>query len=350
MILHVANLDKFIPPFVEFVNKNFSPEEHLYYLYGDDTKYTLDESANVILTRRSRLMSLVHYFKAIPKLIQARKVIIHGLFDIRFVLLLCIMPFVLKKCYWVIWGGDLYQYQKPKKTVKDNIKERLRAFVIKRFGYLVTYIPGDVALAREWYGATGEYQECLMYLSNIVDDKLVHDVRNDPVKQTTINILVGNSADPSNNHFEALDKLSSLKAQDIHIFVPLSYGDQEHAKAVISYGNNLFAEKFIALTEFMPIDEYNDFLSSIDIAVFNHKRQQGMGNTISLLGMGKKVYMRTDVSQNELFSTIGVQIFPIENLSLELATEEVRIKNQSLILETFSVLQLKNQWSKIFVG
>lgn len=42
------------------------------------------------------------------------------------------------------------------------------------------------------------------------------------------------------------------------------------------------------IVDFMDFNEYINFLSTIDIAIFNHKRQQGMGNIITLLGMGKK--------------------------------------------------------------
>ena len=34
--------------------------------------------------------------------------------------------------------------------------------------------------------------------------------------------------------------------------------------------------------------DYIQFLNQIDIAVFNHNRQQAMGTIRSLLGMGKK--------------------------------------------------------------
>src|SRR5690606_3405679 len=100
---------------------------------------------------------------------------------------------------------------------------------------------------------------------------------------STVNILVGNSADPSNNHLEILDKLLPYKDADIQIYTPLSYGDQDHAKLVSEYGKKLFSEKFSPVTDFMKEENYLNFLCSIDIAIFNHKRQQGMGNITTLL-------------------------------------------------------------------
>jgi len=34
----------------------------------------------------------------------------------------------------------------------------------------------------------------------------------------------------------------------------------------------------------MPLDEYLNLLAKIDIAIFNHKRKQAMGNITTLLG------------------------------------------------------------------
>jgi hypothetical protein len=84
-------------------------------------------------------------------------------------------------------------------------------------GHLVTYIKGDYELARKWYGARGNYQECFMYTSNVYKELDL------PVAEhTTINILVGNSADPNNNHSAIFDKLEAFKAEDIHIYAPVT--------------------------------------------------------------------------------------------------------------------------------
>ena len=45
-----------------------------------------------------------------------------------------------------------------------------------------------------------------------------------------------------------------------------------------------FWRKFKPLVDFMPFDEYLNLLAKVDIAIFNHKRQQAMGNTTILLG------------------------------------------------------------------
>lgn len=350
MILHVCNLDKFIPPFVKLVNEEFGEENHQFWLpdVGKLNEYPLEKADNIFIGKRTLAGQLKVYFRLLLMLHRAEKVILHGLFNLRVITLLALCPWLLKKCYWIIWGGDLYQYQKPKLNLKGEIKESLRKFVIKRIGHLVTYIPGDVELARKWYGARGEYHECLMYLSNVVNPQVLQGVEQTEHTHSGLTILVGNSADPSNNHIEALEKLLPYKGQDIKIYVPLSYGDQAHAKKVIDQGKDWFGEKFFPVTSFMPFDQYLDFLKSVDIAIFNHKRQQAMGNIITLLGMGKTVYMRRDVSHSDFLVRIDLNIKFISKFSLESLPATELLDNAEAIRSYFSRDRLVRQFSNIF--
>ncbi|MGI2072219.1 TDP-N-acetylfucosamine:lipid II N-acetylfucosaminyltransferase [Shewanella baltica] len=340
-ILHIAGCDKFIPPYIQFVNENFNSEEHEFIINSGMASGELQSSSNIYLSGNSTFSKLKHYFHLLIKMHQADKVIVHALFNIKIVQILFFAPWLLKKCCWVIWGGDLYTYQLGKRNKKWQINEFFRRPVIKRIGHLVTYIEGDIALARKWYGATGKYQECLMYTSNLYKEYEVSEN-----KKTSINIQVGNSADPSNNHIEALEKLLPFKDEDICIFVPLSYGSKEYAKQVITQGKEWFGDKFKPLTEFMPFEEYLSFLGSIDIAIFNHKRQQAMGNTITLLGLGKTVYLRSDTSQWPFFETKGIKIGDVEMFnSLERYETKENIK---IVKEYFSQENYKNQLAKLF--
>lgn len=196
-------------------------------------------------------------------------------------------------------------------------------------------------LARKWYGAKGEYHECLMYLSNTYKALDVPNTQSDK-----INIQIGNSADPSNNHIEILDKLLLFKDKNIRIYAPLSYGDKAHAKKVISKGKELFGDKFIALTGFIPFEEYLQFLGSIDIAIFNHKRQQAMGNTITLLGLGKTVFIRSDTTQWQLFKDKNIEV--LNTLSFELNYIKDLEKNIKNTADYFSKETLIEQYKLLF--
>lgn len=347
MILHVAGLDKFIPPFVELIRDEFSKEVHQFWLSGSIETYPVEMSDNIYLCGDSLRERVVGYAMLVRQLHASQKIVVHGLFNMKVVVLLALFPWLLHKCYWVIWGGDLYRYKRQLSGVREKISEKLRRFVIRRIGHLVTYLKGDVDLARKWYGATGVHHECIMYLSNVVDSRMINVV---PKKRKSglIKILVGNSSDPENNHFEILDMLAAYKKNNIEIFVPLSYGDRDHARKVIDRGKELFGEKFFPLTDFIPFEQYYHFLKGMDIAIFGHRRQQAMGNTITLLGMGKTVYMRSDVSQWDLFAEEGISVFDIQHFDLDVVNPLDAEENMDKVKLRFSRKKLIEQYSRIF--
>jgi len=344
MILHVANTDKFIEPFITFVEDNFDDfERHEFFLFGDNRRHPVLQRGNTRFAEDYK--SRVKVYSEVLKLMcRAEKIILHGLWNSWIVKILAFNPWLLNKCYWMIWGGDLYSYKLAARTIKWQIHEVFRRIVIKRMGHLVTYIDGDIELARKWYGAKGKSHECLMYTSNVFKPMQVP-----PKKSSTINIQIGNSADPSNEHFEMLEILEKYREEDIKIYAPLSYGPKDHAYKVKDEGEKIFGDKFVAMLGFMPYEKYLEFLGEIDVAIFNHRRQQAMGNTISLLGLGKKVYMRSDVSQWYLFARLGACVGDINAFSIDQGCDgDVLQKNADIISSFFSKEGMKKQYRKIF--
>jgi dTDP-N-acetylfucosamine:lipid II N-acetylfucosaminyltransferase len=344
-ILHVCQLDKFIPPFIDFVEEHFDDfaTRHLFFVNGDTERYPYQPRSNIVQAKPGKANQLKHLAALAKACNEADKIILHGLFNQHVVRMLALMPWVLPKCYWVMWGGDLYVYQLGERNWKWKLREFFRRPVIKKMGHLVTYIKGDYDLAHQWYGAKGEYHECFMYTSNLYQDL---DVPNS--QHSGINILVGNSADPSNNHEEIFDKLEAFKNQNIKIFAPLTYGNQTYAQTIIEGGLRRFGDKFEALTEQLPSEEYLKFLGDIDIAIFNHKRQQAMGNTIALLGFGKKVYIRSDVTQWGFFKDHGIIVYDIDKLDICNVGDVDMKENKYKIKSLFSEQRFIYQLSKIF--
>lgn len=349
-ILHLCVLDKFIPPFIDFLDKEFADfsSRHVFIIKGGQSCYKLKKRSNIFCYGSSRLERILSCLKISKYIRQADKVFLHGLFDPDIVKILALMPWQAKKCYWVIWGGDLYKYNKKRVKMREHIKEYMRRIVIKRLGHLVTYIKGDYQLAAEWYGAKGEYHECLMYTSNTVNAENLNNIVSSAGANKSLNILIGNSADPSNNHVEVFEKLLPYRDQDIKLFVPLSYGSYNHAKYVEEIGIKWFGSSFFPLLEFMPLSDYQKLLGNIDIAIFNHRRQQAMGNTITLLGLGKKVFLRRGLSQWNFLCGLGVTVFDFNDLNLDKINPSCSRKNKYVVQDYFSGQNLKNQLSSIF--
>lgn len=343
MILHVAILDKFIPPLIDFIGQHFNLSQHRFWLKGDKKKYHYENNPSIHQVKNSLPGKFLGHLKLISNLHKAEKVILHGLFDIKIVLLLSCMPWLLRKCYWVIWGGDLYTHETEKKDSRWYRHEWIRRFFISRLGHFITHIQGDYELAQKWYGAKGQWHECFMYTSNLYRDYLI-----EPEPHDGINILLGNSATLTNNHLDALEKLRPFKNENIKIYCPLSYGDTTYGNLVEQTGKKIFGEKFIPLRDFIPFEKYLNLLSDIDIAVFNHNRQQGMGNITTLLGLGKTVFMRKELTSFKFLEKKGVYVCDIRDFKTRLIKNEESDSNSRAISVYFSNKNLISQLETIF--
>lgn len=348
-VLHIMNESNINESYIKFINKNFSVNEHIYYYYcgRGNANTKVSDGLNVILNNKikNKWLEIIEMFLILNRYsYKAEKIMLHGIFNPRVLLFLSFQPWLLKKSNWVIWGGDLYDYQKPKITTKQKLYEFMRAFCIKRFGGLITYIKGDYDLAKKWYGAKGTYYECIMYPSNLYKELEINRLEN----QDKIYIQLGNSADPSNEHLEILERLEQYKNENIEIICPLSYGNKEYASKIKKIGEEKFGNKFVALMDFMPFEKYLQILGKIDIAIFNHDRQQAMGNIITLLGLGKKVYIRKGITTEELFEEKQIQVFDNKNIKISQMNEKIKIENSKRVKEYFSNENLKTQLCEIF--
>ncbi|RZM81179.1 hypothetical protein C3B51_09325 [Pseudoalteromonas rubra] len=344
--IHIVKNDKFINEFYNFIIENFPSEEHLFiYVVGEpESKFTIPEAENVInLNNQYKgLMKSLRLSKILqPHCDGAEKIIFHSFYAKDIVRFLFFNQKFLSKSYWVMWGVDLYNYSLKISTIKSLLSYFIAKNLKGRFAGYITYLKEDYSIAEKKYSAKGLFHECLMYPSNLYKE---YDVKDN--ETNFINIQVGNSADRTNNHLEVLRKLLPYKEENIRIYVPLSYGSKENANQVIEQGLKWFGDKFIPLTEFMPFEEYLKLLGSIDIAIFNHKRQQAMGNTITLLGLGKTVYIRRDTSQWEFFTEKGINVRDFEKLeNLEFSKEE---RNIEIVKTYFSKSNFLEQLRKIF--
>lgn len=128
-------------------------------------------------------------------------------------------------------------------------------------------------------------------------------------------ILLGNSASPSNNH---LDVLASLAAQNLggrRVVTPLSYGDAEYAKVVVRRGRELLGEGFVPVTDFLPLDQYNELLAECGIVILGHRRQEGLGNVLRAIWQGAHLVLNGANPVGAHLRSRGVDVGLIEELA-----------------------------------
>lgn len=182
-------------------------------------------------------------------------------------------------------------------------------------------------------------------------------VKNENLRVSGNNILLGNSASATNNHLEAFELLKNHNLKGRRIFTPLSYGNRRYAKAIESYGKKIFPNNFTALTSFLPLEEYNKILSRCGIVIMNHYRPQAMGNIIAQLFMGGKVFLNNTDSY-QYFKHLGCHIYLIEKdfkspeNALQLLTYEQVNHNREVLKNELSMAvlieKLRTSFSEIF--
>lgn len=341
-ILHLFNWDKkFFPPFRELIHDHFADGRHKFIVYGDvDT--TAFAAADDTVVYPTLLKNAVGLSKA---MMRAEKIILHGLFRRDLLYILALQPRQLEKCCWVLWGGDLYVHQASRKGWGWKTDEFFRRFVFKRLSLITTTVPGDYLLARKWYKAGAIYIQNLMYPSHLYrgHSSLCRD------RKTGLTIQIGNSADPSNHHREIIDKLAELKRDDFVVYAPLSYGSMSYRDEIVTYGQQKLGKRFIAIIDFMSSKQYDSYLESVDLAIFNHHRQQGMGNIIALLSLGKAVYIRRDVTPWGYLTGLGLKIFDSNGplIIQEMYLEDSQ-RNEAICMQNFSKAALISAWGRVF--
>jgi len=343
-IIHCMYAEKFIAPYLRFLEKNFDLSSH-FFLIRKDKNYPIQEKNNILFLKNgeNKIYRIFIYMKYLNDE-HIEKIILHGILNKELWCILFIQPWLLKKCYWVIWGGDLYYNLNRAKNLKSAIVEKIMGSVIKKIGFIITYVKNDFLLAKLKYQTKAKFLNCLIYESNIFDSNIKNTERNGRF----INILLGNSAHASNQHLKVIEYLSSYRKKNIRIYCPLSYGSESYAKEVARAGKDKFGHKFIPLFNFMGNSEYIKLLSKIDIGIFPANRQQGMGNLIPLLGLGKKIYLDKNLTSYAEFSRLKIRIFDIDDINLKKISAKEKKKNMLIIKNIFSETNLIKQWKSIF--
>lgn len=333
-IVHIMIFEKFIRGYIEFLDEHFNINEHRFYIVGKDYgKYNLD---GLPQTKIINTISSVFGFNA--DLYLADKIILHGLWNPKVIRLLNLQPWLIKKCYWMMWGGDFYNYENEGKQ-----KKRL----INKLRHFISLFKDDFELVKEKYHTWGTLHQCIAYPEQVFE-KTVLPVNSHTTE--TVRILVGNSADAANNHAEALQMMRD-KIQDdmeVNIICPLSYGSDWIANHVEQLGAELFGNRFKALKKFIPFDQYNKLLNNVEIAVFNHKRQQAVGNVTSMLSKGKKVYLHPANVLFNYFNDLDIQVYDIHDFNVKPLDEIVRNRNVENMKKYFSIETYLQQLKNLF--
>lgn len=353
-IIIFVSRDKFTDGFISFFEKYFSK----YYRF---IFYTLKSDEFALKKHNSEIYEIdkfmdIFFGEAEKNLFSCDAFIISGLF-VHIKRGFRVAPVILDKMWINFWGGDYTCFRKRYfwKDPLGYIIRRRRLQLIKGCAGWIMEMEGDYNEIRKHAGVDKkavvapilsprdvEIQELKITKTRKTDDKMI--------------ILIGNSAAPENCHIEVLKTLKHLKDENIKVICPLSYGgNAKYINRVIKVGNEIFEKKFYAVLQFLPKDEYFELFNSIDVAIFNNNRQQGMGNIEEMLRQGKKVYLRTTTPMWNWYRGRGQKIHDVKelkNISLEKLAEfpqELAQRNVDIDMELRNSKWALNLWGNLLL-
>lgn len=112
-----------------------------------------------------------------------------------------------------------------------------------------------------------------------------------PIHNNKPKILLGHRGTKENNHIKILKKLDKYDPDKFDIYVLLSYGDKEYISVVKEYIMNNHCQNVHIIDKFMQYPKYIEFLSTIDIGIFDGDTSYALGNIGILLHFKKTLYL-----------------------------------------------------------
>ncbi len=369
--LHLMMDNIYSGRFIEFINEHFNKEQHFFiFINSGELKYIEQDKYDNIV-RIDRLAARVYFS-------ECDKIFLHYLdYDKAW---LVNNYEEVHKFYWVLWGADLYSFLDielytdvtKKFVMKKNIKGVIgfsddsrkpnwqRETAMKKIPYILTNIKGDYELVKSNYNPNAKlirfsYPNPINFISlenrtNFNKEKSKYNFK-EKFKHV---IFVGNSGFTTNNHIEIIYALKDIKSKDFCLVLPLAYGREDYIAKIIKEGKKIFGEQFIPITEYLKPTEYFCVLNQVDVAIMNHKRQQGMGTIKALLYLGKKLFMDNEVTSYSFFEDVEIKVYPVNSLkNLDLTglvefPKKFKEKNKRIIHKYFSEESVKKYMKKIF--
>lgn len=339
LIAHLIPDDpKFVAYIVDYFS-NVAPGRNVFILMGKNCS-TYREFPSLLFSRDDGT-------KVSDMLQRASAVITHGMYPAQ-VLLINQLPSTIP-VGWIVFGTEYHEelpefshnlYFKQTKKVAETLSGKKR----QRGGFLgeMVHFPRRILrLAKEWRlerrrcGAIRNAFKRAQFVGCFIDDEVrlikskialrakqcrfsyynIEDTIGTALFDQTMtgnDVLVGNSSYPASNHLEAFQILSPHRESFDHVIAPLCYGDDRYRTIVVENGVKHFGDQFVPLTRFEERAAYNRRLASCKVAVMNHRRQQAVGNIITLLWFGSKVFLTEESTVRRWLKNQGLHVYSVE--------------------------------------
>lgn len=330
LILHVIDDEKFVP----YCRETFAVK-------GFNNNYCSSDAFHQSFSRQYHL------------------IVIHGLNFKKAKVLLTLND--LPKVVWFMWGADAFCFGKfynkfllsgskklrIKLAFKENVnfgfktliktlkpslidKEEHYSILIKallKIDVIVPVVPGDYDLLRGSYNINATMCH-LSYVNPIFKQEI-------KIPSEQNNILIGNSASLTSNHYEVIKKIGELDLGSRRVIIPLNYGNEAYGDYITAYAKKKLSN-VKCLRDFLPFEAYKKTLSTCGVVIMNHTRQQAVGNIVQALMHGSHLYLNEKSSVYQYLKNEKFIISDIKDLAkLRNLNEQEKKYNKEKCLVVF---------------
>ena len=343
-ILHIFVDEKFVFEFIEKIDCRFDNQVYYVWSKSEKTHNNFPQIKNIYFSSSKNMIGSIKELLTLAK--NSDKIIFHSL--IYPAPLLITASYLAKKnrnkTMWVEWGADLFDhYWERNNSLSTKIREIFRRKFIKNV-YSVGCLEQELPIIKEYYDVSPKFYLAPYFF-------YFPDINLSVEKHDYYNVLIGNSANPTCCHKDAIDFLSKYMNNKYYCILSYPKDNMEYINSVIEYGNSKIGSNFVPITDFMTNEEYSKFLSTIDLAVLNNNRQQGWGNIISLLYYGKTLYINPENILLDYFTKEGAIIYSTKELesgNMKLLNNEEIDNNIRVAKKLLSEDYIYDCWNRIF--
>jgi len=332
-IAHIAFDEKFIDAAYRVFETAY-PDKNVFFIVTQNRNFKYIKKAKGTAIHPMRLLGK----KFVKSLNQYEMVFIHWMDEVQMQLLVLSSPSV--KFIWLGWGGDYYdafiysrqedmllkktallfnklELQSNRLTFDQILKRAVKFFLfrpidkkeaINRVDFFSPVLKEDYDLVKK--SLPNFKARYLPWNYGTLEDDMISGLESSEI--TGENILIGNSATPENNHLEGFDILNKIDLDGRQIICPLSYGNTAYGEFIKQAGEQSFGKSFVPLMKFMPAHEYYKLISSCSFVIMNHLRQQAMGNIITMMYLGARIFMQKSNPAYLFLKEQGAVVFSID--------------------------------------
>ena len=201
---------------------------------------------------------------------------------------------------------DFKRYRALRKKIKQDYVDKNKSLSYIDYIVITKHSEKEVEFVKKLYPAchAAHVPGCFDQNFDIAKNVPLNSI---PDGTKPIKILLGNSSDPSGNHIDAFDYIAKNIKGEYEVYSLLSYGDKKCKEWAIKYGNKILGDKFHPVVDFMDKETFVKYVNSMDVVMMFHNRQQGEGNVMISLVLGKPVFMKPGNPQYGMLKSMGVK-------------------------------------------